>query len=250
MLLTPQNNVNNTVDNDGLFASQKATAINIALSDPTIKSKLLYHPGNSIIGNVTLSRIDEESGYANSADTIVNVPFRFWGLQLEENEKMTIYVDLNTSKVMGSIWYSYRGFPRFAEITIPPGVYWYDKIVGGMISSDGGSVTGEDTLELSPDVFNIGPDNESIYPTIVDRENLNLFLNNSPYQALIYHDNINNKTSSTKGDIAYSNSWSTQIVASVPPSVNGSSWPSYNVPDIFLLLRNGYTDRNVVVSLY
>ncbi len=181
MLLTPQSNLNNTVDSNGLIVSQKAAAINIALSDPTIKGKLLDHPENSHIGNVTLSRIDGESGYMNSTDMIVNVPFQFWGFQLEENEKMTIYVDLNTSKVIGNIWYSYRGFPMLAEITIPPGAYWYDHIVGGMISSNSGSVTGEGTLELSPYIFQIGPDNESIYPTIVDRENLNLFLNNSPY---------------------------------------------------------------------
>ena len=225
MLLTPQNNDHNTVDSNGLSASQKTTAINIALSDPTIKGKLLYHPGNSHIGNVTLSRIDGESGYVNSTDTIVNVPFQFWGLQLEENEKMIIYVDLNTSKVIGNIWYSYRGFPMLAEITIPPGAYWYDQIVGGMISGNSGSMAGEGTLELSPDVFKIGPDNESIYPTIVDRENLNRFLNNSPYIALTYYDDITNKTTSTKGDIAYSNNWSAQITLSVSPSFNGSSWP-------------------------
>ena len=137
-----------------------------------------------------------------------------------------------------------------AEITIPPGAYWYGQIVGGMISSNSGSVAGEGTLELSPDVFKIGPDNESIYPTIVDRENLNLFLNNSPYQALTYYDDIANKTTSTKGDIAYSNNWTAQITLSVPPSSNGSSWPNYNVPDVFLLLKNGYADRNIVVSLH
>lgn len=248
MLITPGNNENNKMDSNGLTAIQKTTAINIALSDPTIKGKLWNHPGSSQIGNVTVLGINGESGFTNLSDMVANVPFQFTGLQAPiENEQMNISVDLNTNKVIGSIWYSYRRFPMDAEIMIPPGAYWYYQLSGGI--KMGSSMAQGGTLTMSPSVYDVDPENASIYPTILDEENFDSFLNGTAYHTLEYYNNDVRINTSTDGSTPFSHNWSTQISIPVDQAPDGMSYPNYKIPSkYYMLLKNGDPNRYVSIS--
>ncbi len=246
--LKPQSDSSNDLDSNGLTASQKTIAINIALGDPSIKNWLSAHPGGSRIGSVKILGTDGESGFVNLSDTIVEVPFQFLdSISFINNERVNISVDLNTSKVIGNIWYSYRNFPMDADITIPPGSYWYYQLSGGIAMNS--PIAEQGTLTMSPWVYDIQPENASIYPTILDEENLRLFLNGTLYHALEYYDNDTKSNTSIDGNTPFSHNWSTQISIPLYQATDGTSQPNYKIPThYYVLLKNSDPDQYISIS--
>lgn len=113
----------------------KLNAARIATMDPEVRGKMVNYIGDVWVGTVTPLGSDGAVGYVNYSDMVVQVPIQMGhGIN---SDRYVVYVDVNHSKVIGKEWYSYRGFPATADITIPQGSCWYHVIYGPIQAFDG-----------------------------------------------------------------------------------------------------------------
>lgn len=184
---------NNYNDSDGLTASQKMAAIQLAIDNSTIRQKITEFRSmspNMSIGPVAQSDMDTLSGYLNLPN-IVNVPMTFGDLPAQEY--FIVYVDsLNYTVIGMESWWPKE--VRNVDTPIPSGTSWYHRIMGPWVNmSDDGS-----RLEMR---FHLAyrPGDARLYPAIVDESNFNKFKNGSSFSALVYVDYMTNRTTVIDG---------------------------------------------------
>jgi hypothetical protein len=179
---------NNYNDSDGLTASQKMAAIQIAVDNSTIQQKITEFKNmspNLSIGPVTQSDMDFRSGYLNLPN-VVNVPLRFGDLPAQQY--FIVYVDSLNHTVIGmeSWWPKEAGS---VDTPIPAGAYWYHRIMGPWINAS-------DDMSRLEMQFRVAykPEDARLYSIIVDESNFYKFKNGSSFSALRYVDYTTNQT--------------------------------------------------------
>ena len=145
------------------------------------------------------------SGFIDVADTLVTVNISMQG-RIMGTERYIVFVDLNQSKVTGSEWYSYRGFPGWLDITLPPGASYYHSLYGSVYAGPGtGEDSGVETFWCRID--KLYPENATLYPILVDEINLTRIKNGSSYEAALYNDTYTHKSAVLNGSYPIRSGW-------------------------------------------
>ncbi len=224
-------------DSDGLTSAGKLKAIDIVLGNGEVKGYISGQELNTIyVKEVTLSGLNESPGYINATGRIVQVLMEY--PNYIGKEKILALVDLDTGKAMDVEWYSYRGgLPMHANATIPPGACWYHPI--NIIKGYYG--TGGDDLVFF--IKDFTPGNTTIYPMIVDENNLNKMKNGSAYTAAGVMNVDTGGLTTINGSEPITRPWLKNISAISEPSSNISR--SY-----YLVLYNSDKTHNAIVSYW
>lgn len=220
-----------------LLSSPEDRAISVALAEPGVQDFIATDPGHYVIDNVALQGQNGKSGFIDIEEEVYAVnlskPNMIFGV-----DRYIAFVNLRQSKVIGSEWYSYRGFPASLDITLPPGASYY-HVLFGMIN--GGPSNSED-FGVQTFWYRIGglsPENASLYPILVDEPNLSKLKNGSSYEAAVYNDTWTHQPAVMNGTAPVCYDWSVNASVKRLPRYDTGNWPDfYFSPSYYLVLRN------------
>lgn len=188
----------NHIDGEGLTSKEKTDAIAVALENETVMETAREFSFNITVGNVAsadiLKHSEFDSGFLNMSSKIASVPIRFDGIMTSSIGGFDVYVDVANNRTLGYVEDEVKAGP-YAYVMIPPGTYWYHQLNGMAFIYKPGNLAEfaqGDYTEMTPRVVLNVNDTNSIYPMILSTDNMEKFINGSPYNALRYVDYATN----------------------------------------------------------
>ncbi len=217
-------------------------ALNTALSDPGVKAAIANDQGNYKVLSIIPQGQTEQSGYINVNNTLYIVNLSMQGMMFGPDREIA-FVDMNQSKVIGSEWYSYRGFPGSFGITLPPGASYYHILIGSIIGGPG-MMDQFGVQTFWGRIDSLTPKDAKVIPILVDAANLSLMKNGSSYQPAEYNDTNTNRTTVMNGTYTIYLGWDVNASIRRQPAYNTGNWPDFDLSKkYYLVLKNIGTDQ-------
>lgn len=253
--LTLQVPNNDYIDSDGLTASEKLDAIELAINNPTIIGEMqnnYTNPSTIIISNVTSLSAGEvtggiDSGFMNTSSKIAYLYVNFTGgpYTLFANS-YAVYADLTNNKTLGLVTFG-RLVSPIATVTIPPGSIWYTQVFGSS------RLTADGKPAMQP-YFSVNADDVNTTSMIIlSNDNFDKFKKGLPYTPLKYVDYATNATMIADGSQQLhinSDNGIDQYAAyvsfngSIPADAN-ASFPNLSY---YILIENKNKDKKINIT--